>query len=96
MNGLGLVFALLLVIPVWKRVGPPWAIYVLVSVLLPLLAGGLLSMGRLTAALFRCFWLSPLWFHSDAHPPYWSRSPCSRRCLLHCSTHGGSCFEHPP
>jgi hypothetical protein len=55
MNALGLVFALLLVIPVWKRVGPPWAIYVLVSVLLPLLAGGLLSMGRLTSTLFPLF-----------------------------------------
>ena len=36
--------------------GPqPWTVYVLVSLVPPLFAGGLLSMGRLTSTLFPLF-----------------------------------------
>jgi hypothetical protein len=55
MNALGLTFALAFLLPVWRRVGAPWALYVLVSVVPPLFAGGLLSMGRLSSTLFPLF-----------------------------------------
>jgi hypothetical protein len=41
--------------PVYRRIGGPWAAYVLVSVAAPVLAGGVLSMGRLTSSLFPLF-----------------------------------------
>ncbi len=56
LNGLGLLFALSLIWPVWRRLGTAWATFVAANVLLPLLAGGgLLSMGRLTATVFPLF-----------------------------------------
>lgn len=55
MNALGLLFAFLLLGAVWRRVGPAWAVYVALTVGLPLAAGGLLSMGRLTSTLFPLF-----------------------------------------
>jgi hypothetical protein len=54
LNGLALLFTLGLLPVVW-RASPAWAAFVLVSVLVPLLAGGLLSMGRLTSTLFPLF-----------------------------------------
>lgn len=44
-----------LLAPVWRRLGPAWTVYVLVSLVPPLFAGGLLSMGRLTSTLFPLF-----------------------------------------
>lgn len=55
LNAIGLVFALALVVPVWRHLGAAWTAHVLVNVVPPLLAGGLLSMGRLTATLFPLF-----------------------------------------
>lgn len=55
LNALGLVFALSVSPAVWTRLGPAWTVYVLVTLLPPLLAGGLLSMGRLTSTLFPVF-----------------------------------------
>jgi hypothetical protein len=55
LNALGLVFALGLVAPVWRRLGTAWTAYVLANVVPPLFAGGLLSMGRLTSTLFPLF-----------------------------------------
>ena len=55
MNAFGLLFAFGLTYAVWRRVGPAWALFVLASVLPPLFAGGLLSMGRLTSTLFPLF-----------------------------------------
>jgi hypothetical protein len=55
LNTLGLAFALTLVWPVWRTVGPAWSLFVLVNVLPPLAAGGVLSMGRVTATLFPLF-----------------------------------------
>jgi hypothetical protein len=55
LNALGLVFALLMIWPVYRKIGWPWAVYVLVSVGAPVFAGGVLSMGRLTSSLFPLF-----------------------------------------
>ncbi len=55
LNTLGLAFALGLAWPVWRKLGPAWAGYVLLNVLAPLAAGGVLSMGRVTATLFPLF-----------------------------------------
>jgi hypothetical protein len=55
LNALGLLFALVLIWPVYRRIGVAWALYVLVSVAAPLFAGGVLSMGRLTSTLFPLF-----------------------------------------
>ncbi len=44
--------------PVYRRFGAPYAVMIIVNVLLPLTMGGLLSMGRVTAVLFPVFlWL---------------------------------------
>ncbi len=55
LNALGLIFALLMLWPVWRRLGFAYAAFVLVNIGPPLLAGGVLSMGRLTATLFPLF-----------------------------------------
>lgn len=55
LNTAGLAFALALVWPVWSKLGPAWAAFVLVMVLPPLAAGGVLSMGRLSSTLFPTF-----------------------------------------
>ncbi|MGE5813965.1 MAG: hypothetical protein ACM36C_05725, partial [Acidobacteriota bacterium] len=49
------LFALAMVWPVWRRLGPAYAVLVLANVLPPLLKGGVLSMGRLTSTLFPVF-----------------------------------------
>jgi hypothetical protein len=52
------LFMLATVVPVLRRVGLPYAIMILVNILPPLLMGGLLSIGRVTAVLFPAFiWL---------------------------------------
>ena len=55
LNALGVIFALALTYPVFRRVGAAWAVFVLVNVVPPLFAGGVLSMGRLSATLFPLF-----------------------------------------
>lgn len=55
LNGLGLLFALSLLWPVWRRLGTAWLLYVAANLLLPLLSGGLLSMGRITSTVFPLF-----------------------------------------
>jgi hypothetical protein len=54
LNALGLLFALLPIRAVW-RFSPAWTMFVLANVVVPLSAGGLLSMGRLTSTLFPLF-----------------------------------------
>lgn len=49
------LFALVMAWPVWRRIGPAYAVLVLTNVLPPLLQGGVLSMGRLTSTLFPVF-----------------------------------------
>ena len=55
LNGAALVFVLAMAWPVWRRLGPAWAALILVNVLPPLLAGGLMSMGRFTSTIFPVF-----------------------------------------
>jgi hypothetical protein len=55
LNALGLLFALALIWPVFRRLGLACAVFVLINVVPPMLAGGVLSMGRLTATLFPLF-----------------------------------------
>ncbi len=49
------VFSLGLVWPVWRRIGPAYAVLILANVLPPLIKGGVLSLGRFTATLFPLF-----------------------------------------
>ena len=55
LNSLAVVFVLLLVWPVFRRMGPAYAVFVLVNLLPPIFAGGALSMGRVTSTLFPVF-----------------------------------------
>jgi hypothetical protein len=55
LNSLGLIFALLMLWPVLRRLGVAYAAFVLVNLVPPMLAGGVLSMGRLTATMFPLF-----------------------------------------
>jgi hypothetical protein len=55
LNAAGLIFALVMVWPVYRTMGFPWAAYVLLTIVPPVLAGGVLSMGRLTSTLFPVF-----------------------------------------
>lgn len=55
LNSLGLIFALVMIWPIVRRLGVAYAAFILVNVVPPLLAGGVLSMGRMTATLFPLF-----------------------------------------
>jgi Mannosyltransferase (PIG-V) len=55
LNSLGLIFALLMLWPVLRRLGVAYVLFMLANVIPPLLAGGVLSMGRITATLFPLF-----------------------------------------
>jgi hypothetical protein len=55
LNSLGLIFALVMLWPVLRRLGPALALFVVINAIPPMLAGGVLSMGRLTATLFPIF-----------------------------------------
>jgi hypothetical protein len=52
---LAVVLALAAVWPVYRRFGLPFAVLILLTILPPMSAGGLLSMGRVTAILFPVF-----------------------------------------
>jgi hypothetical protein len=48
-----------LIVPIWRRLGPEHGVFVAVNVLPPLVLGGALSMGRVTATMFPVFlWLA--------------------------------------
>jgi hypothetical protein len=55
LNACGLLFALGLTYAVFRRVGVAWGLFVLATIVPPLAAGGVLSMGRLTSTLFPLF-----------------------------------------
>jgi hypothetical protein len=55
LNGLAGLVALGVVVPIGRRLGWPFAMFVLMGVLLPLTVGGLPSLGRYTAVLFPLF-----------------------------------------
>jgi hypothetical protein len=59
LNGSAAGFALAAVLPVTRRLGVSYGLLVVLLVIPPLLAGGTLSLGRFTTALFPVFlWLS--------------------------------------
>ena len=55
LNSLGLIFALAMLWPVTRRLGWAFGLFIVINVVPPMLAGGVLSMGRLTATLFPMF-----------------------------------------
>jgi len=55
LDALSLVFAAAMVVPIVRHVGVAWAVFVLINVVPPLFAGGLMSMGRITSTLFPLF-----------------------------------------
>ena len=57
---IGVVFALIPVWPVARRYGLAFAVFILINILPPLAAGGLLSAGRFSSVLFPAF----IWFGS--------------------------------
>ena len=54
-NAAGVLFAVVMTYPVFRTLGLAWGMFVVVNLLPPLAAGGLLSMGRLTSTLFPLF-----------------------------------------
>jgi hypothetical protein len=59
LNALGAIFALATAWPVARAIGPEYALWILVNILPPLAAGGLISVGRFSAVLFPSFiWLA--------------------------------------
>jgi len=55
---MAVLLALAAVWPVYRRFGLPFAVFILITILPPMSAGGLLSMGRVTSVLFPVFlWL---------------------------------------
>jgi mannosyltransferase PIG-V len=70
LNALGVIFVLAAVWPVARRLGVAYAVFILVNLLPPLAAGGLLSAGRFASVLFPAF----VWFAGaipDRHRPAW-------------------------
>jgi hypothetical protein len=55
LNTFGLLFAACLLWPTFRRLGAAWGLFIGVNIASPLLAGGVLSMGRLTSTLFPLF-----------------------------------------
>ena len=50
------------IVPVWRRVGAAYGLFIAVNVVPPLIFGGALSMGRVTATMFPLFlWLAMAW-----------------------------------
>jgi mannosyltransferase PIG-V len=65
LNAFAAVFAIAMVWPVFRRLGAVYAVFILLNILPPLAAGGLLSAGRLSSVLFPMF----IWLAS-AIPPH--------------------------
>lgn len=55
LNASAVALALALVPVVWRRLGAAPAIFVLINIVPPLVAGGLMSMGRVTSTMFPVF-----------------------------------------
>ena len=59
LNGLGTLFVLATVAPVWRALGLPFAVFIVINMLPALATGGLLSAGRFSTVLFPAFiWLA--------------------------------------
>ena len=66
LNGLGALFVLAAALPVWRRFGLPFAVFIVINMLPPLATGGLLSAGRFSAVLFPAF----MWLASVVRPAH--------------------------
>lgn len=55
LNAFAFVFAVAMLWPVFRRLGPAAMVFILVNIVPPLVAGGVLSMGRITSTLFPMF-----------------------------------------
>lgn len=55
LNALAWIFALVMLWPVFRRLGIGAAAFVIINIIPPVLAGGLMSMGRITSTLFPVF-----------------------------------------
>ena len=62
---LAVILCLAAVVPVYRRFGLPYAVFIVLNVLPPMSAGGMLSMGRVTSVIFPVF----LWLGA-AVPPH--------------------------
>lgn len=70
LNAIGAGFVIATAIPVWRRFGLPYAVFILINILPPLAAGGFLSTGRFSAVLFPAFvWLAAV--VPVSHRPGW-------------------------
>lgn len=69
LNSLGLIFALAMLWPVTRRLGAAAGLFIVINVVPPMLAGGVLSMGRLTATLFPVFLALAAMVPARAVPP---------------------------
>lgn len=70
LNALGAIFVIGAAWPVARRLGLAYAVFILVNILPPMAAGGMLSIGRVSSVLFPAF----LWFASavpERHRPGW-------------------------
>jgi hypothetical protein len=70
LNTIGVLFALALTYPVFRRLGIAWGVFVLINLVPPLFAGGVLSMGRLTSTLFPIFFALALLIRPRAVPAW--------------------------
>lgn len=64
MNALGALFVLVAAIPVARRLGLAYAVFILINILPPMAAGGMLSVGRFSSVLFPAF----IWFAATIPP----------------------------
>jgi hypothetical protein len=72
-NALGVLFVLVAAWPVWLRLGPAYSLFILLNILPPLAAGGMLSAGRFSSVLFPAFvWLAGV--IPTGHRPAWTAS----------------------
>jgi hypothetical protein len=70
LNALGAGFVLATAIPVWRKLGLAYAVFILINMLPPLAAGGLMSVGRFSSVLFPAFvWLATT--VPSRHRPAW-------------------------
>jgi hypothetical protein len=70
LNAIGPIFVLATAWPVARRFGLAYAVFILINILPPLAAGGLLSAGRFASVIFPAF----VWFGSavpERHRPAW-------------------------
>lgn len=58
LNALGVIFVVVSAWPVYRRLGLAYAIFILINILPPIAAGGLVSAGRFSSVLFPAF----IWF----------------------------------